>query len=419
MAPESDEIDLIEYLKVLWKWKWLIAGGTILAAIVSFMVVSRTPLAYEASVTLVLAPSNLPGALGAPSEPMVTPNTVVDLMNGRSLAAEVIQRFSLDKPPHMVNVDSFVSKIISVEPVRKTNFITLTVTLPDPQLAADAANFLAQKGVERQARLNQGGALAIRDFFRHQRDQARQASEQSRAALMDFRRAANLDSFEIQQRVALEEKIRLKIRAAELSTEEAGMRTREQELSKALKLEEPTLTLSKSILTDPSLLAAATEYGATGMKTLSSLQVKSQEINATYQSIREDLINAEASLASLKSMREAVERKVEEDKKRLAEIGQRIDAVKPKLESLTESHLQDQATYQFWSRKADEVILLVAAGTPDLRIVEPATVPTAPKGRKVKQKVGFAGALAFITCVLLAFFLEYLMRIRQQRGEIR
>lgn len=417
--PEPDGLDLIEYLKVLWKWKWLITGGTVLATVVAFVLASRTPLTYEALVTLLLAPSRIPGAPDAPREPTVTPDTFVDIMKGKSLVAEVVQRFGLDKAPNKMAADSFVSRALSVKRPKDTDFITVTVTLLDPQLAADAANFLAQKTVEFQARLSQGGAVATRDFFRQQRDQARQALERAQVALMEFRRAANLDGLEIEQRITLEENARLKILAAEVSTEQAGARSREEELSGALKQEEPTLTLTKSIVTDPSLLAAATEYGATDMKALSSLQLKSQEINATYQNIRKELINAEASLASLESQRKALEQKIEENKTRLTEISTRIASVKPRLEGLRQSYLQAWETYQFWNRKGNEAVLFGAARTPELRIVDPAIVSMTPISRRVKQKATFAGAMAFITCTLLAFFLEYLLRVKQRQGAIR
>jgi uncharacterized protein involved in exopolysaccharide biosynthesis len=418
-VPEPDGLDLIEYLKVLWKWKWLIMGGTVLAAIVSFVVASRTPLTYEASVTLLLAPSKLPGVPEAPSEPTVSPRTFADILKGKSLAGEVIQRFGLDKPPHNITVDSFVSRILSVRLPKETSFINLTVTLPDPRLAADAANFLAEKAVELLSRLGQTGALASRDFFRQQRDQAWQALEQARAALIDFKRAANLDRLETEPSAVLEEKARLKTMASEMSTKQAGLRIRNQKLSEALKQEEPTRTSSKSIITDPSLLAAAAERGVTDMKVLSSLQVKSQEINETYRDIRRELFNVEVSLASLESESKAVERKVEENRTRLAKIDQRIVSVKPKLEGLTEATSQARETYQFWSRKGDEAVVSVAARTPELKIVDPAIVPMAPISRKVGQKVAFAGAMAFIACSLLAFFSEYLLRVRQRRGEVR
>ena len=124
-------------------------------------------------------------------------------------------------------------------------------------------------------------------------------------------------------------------------------------------------------------------------------------------------------MASLEDERKSVEQKIEENKTKLAEIGKRIASVKPELERLTESNSQAQATYQFWSRKADEAVLLAAAQTPDLRIAQPATVPMTPVSRKVKQKVTFVATAALMICAMLAFFFEYLVKVRQRRRGIR
>jgi uncharacterized protein involved in exopolysaccharide biosynthesis len=155
------------------------------------------------------------------------------------------------------------------------------------------------------------------------------------------------------------------------------------------------------------------------MKGLPSHQLKSEEVNATYQDIRRGLIYAEASLASLESQRKVVERRLEENRTRLAEIGQRIASVKPKLDELMQSYSQAQATYQFWNRKDDEAVLFVATGTPELTIVESAIAPREPIRQRVTQKVALIVAMTVITCAFLAFFMEYLLRVRQRQGVIR
>ena len=47
--PCEDEINLIDYLRVLWKWKWLIMGGTLICAIVAAIISLQIPRIYEIS----------------------------------------------------------------------------------------------------------------------------------------------------------------------------------------------------------------------------------------------------------------------------------------------------------------------------------------------------------------------------------
>jgi capsular polysaccharide biosynthesis protein len=50
--PYDDEINLIDYLKVLWKWKWLIIAGTLVCAVIAAVISLRMPEIYEVSTVI-------------------------------------------------------------------------------------------------------------------------------------------------------------------------------------------------------------------------------------------------------------------------------------------------------------------------------------------------------------------------------
>jgi LPS O-antigen subunit length determinant protein (WzzB/FepE family) len=50
--PYDDEINLIDYLKVLWKWKWLIIAGTLICAIAAAIISLQMPKIYEISTVI-------------------------------------------------------------------------------------------------------------------------------------------------------------------------------------------------------------------------------------------------------------------------------------------------------------------------------------------------------------------------------
>ena len=49
--PE-DEIELIDYLRVLWKWKWLIIAGTLICAVAAAVISLQMPRIYEISTVI-------------------------------------------------------------------------------------------------------------------------------------------------------------------------------------------------------------------------------------------------------------------------------------------------------------------------------------------------------------------------------
>ena len=48
----EDEINLIDYLRILWKWKWLIIGGALICAIVASVISLQMPKIYEISTVI-------------------------------------------------------------------------------------------------------------------------------------------------------------------------------------------------------------------------------------------------------------------------------------------------------------------------------------------------------------------------------
>jgi len=418
---DRDEVEVIDYLKILWRWKWLILGGTFLAVVVAFLARSRPPRAYETSVTMLMTRSKIPGYEGASSSSSVNLETLAEIMKSDSWAAEAIKRFRLDDPPYNVTVERFVSDLVRVKPGKETNLITLTVTLPDPKLAADTANFLAQKAVEVMARFDQEDAQQILKHMEQPRDQARQLVEDARMALMDFKRRTNLEGPRIEQKSLSEGKARLAALLAQTTTEQTGLRARVGALTSSLKQQEPILTLNKSIFTDPSLSAAAQEQGTIGMTAQSSLRLNSQEVNSVYQDIRKELINEVASLASLESKQKDIERKAEENERKLIAILQEIGPAESKLEVLTRNYSLAQDAYESLVKKHNEVSRLIPIFSSKLKIVEPAIIPTSTiggKGGKRKENVVIAGTAALIASIMLAFFLEYLLGTKRRREKI-
>ena len=49
---QEDEVELIDYLRVIWKWKWLIVAGTLICAIIAAVISLQMPGIYEISTAI-------------------------------------------------------------------------------------------------------------------------------------------------------------------------------------------------------------------------------------------------------------------------------------------------------------------------------------------------------------------------------
>lgn len=143
---ETVEIDLKEYLNVIWFRKWIIIGITLLAiivsALVSFFVLDPV---YETSTTIIVGRSN-------DSEQAIEYNDImlnqklVDtysvVVKSKSVLSEVVSNLKLVETPEQLKDK------VSVSPVSDTEIIEIKVQDVDPKLATDIANDLAEVFME-------------------------------------------------------------------------------------------------------------------------------------------------------------------------------------------------------------------------------------------------------------------------------
>ena len=142
MNIHAQEIDLREYLSIFKRYWWVIAlitlGIVVLAALYTFFVI--TPL-YESSTTIMV------------SNPVLSQNRALDvnelnlnrrlaetygeIVRSRRVATQVITEMNLPMTPEALN------NKVQVTQVRETEFIQISVTDPDPTLAASIANNIA------------------------------------------------------------------------------------------------------------------------------------------------------------------------------------------------------------------------------------------------------------------------------------
>jgi uncharacterized protein involved in exopolysaccharide biosynthesis len=156
-APESPEINLIDYAFMLWRRKWLVAGCVVLGAalaLVSHFVIAKK---YQAT-TLVLPPQDGGGGLAAKLAgmaadlPIALPGVkrpserYIDILKSRKVVDEVIEHFTLMKRWESKSHDGTRKKVASRTRVSitKGELISISVTDEDPAIAAQMANFLVE-----------------------------------------------------------------------------------------------------------------------------------------------------------------------------------------------------------------------------------------------------------------------------------
>ncbi|MDW8103023.1 MAG: polysaccharide biosynthesis tyrosine autokinase [Anaerolineae bacterium] len=151
LAPE-EEIDLRQYLRVLRRWLWLIALCTIIAAAAAYLVsVKVIKPVYRAQVSLMVEPRASSSGVLQYQDVLAgerIARTYAEILKSRPVLENVLIRLGF--PPDIPENELPFKP--SVQAVRDTQLIRVSVESLDPKLAADAANTLAQVFVEERAK---------------------------------------------------------------------------------------------------------------------------------------------------------------------------------------------------------------------------------------------------------------------------
>jgi non-specific protein-tyrosine kinase len=149
----SDEIDLRRYFFLLWRWAWLIALATVLTAVTAYLVSLQIKPVYQASSTLMVneAPGTKASDYTAVLASQRLTQTYAEMLTQKPVLGEVITRLNLRKDA------SDLRGMVTVQPIRDTQLISINVEDTNPYQAAEIANqigtvFAEQNQARQEAR---------------------------------------------------------------------------------------------------------------------------------------------------------------------------------------------------------------------------------------------------------------------------
>jgi len=129
---DEHEIDLVEYLYLLWNNKFFIGGLVILAILIAFVYSTfMIEPVYETKTKI--QPSNYEGLYSEP-------NTVVQLLSSTGLMKKVMSDLGVEMSGARLN--SYINNNLTIRQIDDTSIISITVKNNEPQLTLNIAEGL-------------------------------------------------------------------------------------------------------------------------------------------------------------------------------------------------------------------------------------------------------------------------------------
>ena len=457
---EEDEVSLYDYIKVVSKWKWLIIIGTFVCILTAGIVTLLLPKVYETRATLAMEGTDTPdvkiGVLTVPTG-LSLDKFFNFLPNNRDLNLEVIRNLGLDKSPDELTSQA-LSQIITFGLAKDTKAITINTGYSHAQKAKDIADTMAEVAKERYQVLNEAEILQSQALIDEQLNLARASLLEAEKNLESFKETVDVDSLrkKIQSRVSQETSLTQEYSRIRMSLveEEAGLATAQEELQK----QDRFYLLSKSIIEDLAYRELLDKLTKDDIAFLQKVRSESQQINPVYLNLEQIATNARIFIARAKAkkllVKERIEEnrvalsklrlklaeregewehlteaydlakelllkaKIEENKVALNKLRTQLAEKEPEWETLTEGYNLANKEYQsIRNSHQGAVKLLASAKTRQLKTVGTAAIPTRPIEPKTKQILLIAAAVGLLSVLFLAFFLEYIAKMKKLEAE--
>lgn len=237
MRRQADRgLNLVTLLALLLKRRWLVAGVFTLLFLPVVAYVVTAPPKYEAEVKLILnknrteAASNPPASASGVGEAEVAAE--IELLRSREIYDQVVRQLALAPKrgnARLAQAEAVrqVEANLKIQPIGKTNIISLRNTSSSPQAAADVPNLVADLYLKKHAAVHGGGEVA--GFFQERTAYYQRQLEDAQRALTHFRQTGDVSLINEQKQAYLRRANDLKA-----SLEEADGQARDAEVRLSL-----------------------------------------------------------------------------------------------------------------------------------------------------------------------------------------
>jgi tyrosine-protein kinase Etk/Wzc len=390
---QDDEINLLDYWRVIRKRGWMIVAlifvSSFTAGFYSYFIATKI---YESKATI-LAPKESGGGGASSIAAMLAASgagqflggilpsggssrdTFVAILKSRTMGEELVNRFRLkDYYKAKFDVDAVGALQGATEvTVSKEGVISVKVEDKDPKLAADIANSYVTNLDRMVAKLGTTDASRQRAFIAERLEKTENVLRQDEEALRRFQ--------EKNKAVVLTEQAKGAIEAASRARGQIGVAEVQLEALRTYATESnPEVVALKRQIGEMKRQLTQMEYGK-------GLELPQEETGAGG------------------------------DKKEFQVPFTKVPAVGMELIRLMREVKVQETVFNLLTAQFEQAKISEAKDTPTVQLLDRA-VPAERKSKpKTRVNMEIAGALSLFVGLFLAFFLEYLERIRKQQSK--
>jgi polysaccharide biosynthesis transport protein len=414
------------YLKVVRsRWRLVLAVFVLTVASAVVFTSRQTPI-YQGSATVLIDPEppkvvNIPEVSSEPAGSQEYYATQYKVLESRPVIDAVIQRLKLkDRMPNIGGApDPYLAVLhdLIIAPVKNTRLVLVKYENPDPALAMEIANGVATQYVRYGLEMKQSDAQTATVWLNEQIQSLRSKAQQSSHALQAYQAKADLLGLQDQRQITQQKLMDFNRAYLEAQSLRLASESKLRELTRLGKDPAGSETFFM-VVNDPLIQKLKTEA--------SDLQIERSKLSQIYREKHPDLQQLDAQLrqvnerlqAELQKMVRAVETEAKVAKGREETLLANMNELRREARSLNEREAQAmslqrekdsveelQATVL---KRLKETGLTSALTASNIRVVEPATMPTFPVRPRTQLIWTLAAVAGMVLGVGVAFLADSL-----------
>ncbi|MBI3990038.1 MAG: hypothetical protein HY347_10540 [candidate division NC10 bacterium] len=388
IPPYEEEVNLLDYWRVIWKRKTLIIGLCFTSVLATLAFSLRSPKIYESTATILvpkeggggglfgaLAASGLVQQLPGISIPSLTPtrDVFISILKSRTMAQDVMEQFNLKERYRAQYLSDAISRLQGATnvSVSREGVISVMVEDTDPKLAADIANFYVTDLDRLLARFGTSEASRQRAFIAEQLTRAERDLRHAEEAMKRFQqrhKAINLDA-QMKGEIGAIAELKGQIMASEVQLEVTR--------NFATETNPEVINLKKRIGEMKRQLAQM-QYGKGWV-----LPSESKNPGEPRQEIHLPVVN--------------------------------VPAVGMEFARLTRDQKVQETLYTLLAQQLEQAKIAEARDMPTAQVLDRAAPAERKSKPKIRQNMMIAGAVSLFIGIFLAFFLEYVEGLKQRQ----
>lgn len=414
---EEYEVNLADYIRILWKEKWVVIITFIVAVGTALIISFAQPRQYQVQTALLILPPLFQEVGGQISGTVLSPETYKRLALANDLLERTLQQvypegstLTVERLRESMKVEIEQTTTISKElafPARFPLYMRVTFTGSDRKNLVRLAETWALTFVAQNTELFMTRTAQSLEYLEQSFREVERELHEKQEALKVF--LQDNPETVIQAEVdALKAKYADYLTSlADVERQLAASGARLSALREALEREPQYFVVERGPSNEALWQFLGARPEAKTLEAYARLTISDQILNSTYVDLRGQVASAEVEFASLKAAADYYKEALDRISTELAQKQAKLTEVQIRRQQMEQEIAVLRDTYNRVAKSLQDAKIARAETAEPIKIVERPVLPTTPVGPSRKLNVAVAGVLGLFLGVLLAFVVHY------------